>query len=141
VTGVQTCALPICELEAEARSLYELTNDVKVEQVGFCLSDDGKAGCSPDGLVGKKGLLEIKCPSMAIHIGYLLDNSVPTDYFQQVQGQLFITGREWLDFISYYPAIRPMLVRVKRDNEFIEKLETELNIFCEKLEKLIIKIK
>ncbi len=130
-----------CELEAEARSFYELTNDVKVEQVGFCMTDDSKIGCSPDGLVGDDGLIEIKCPSMAVHVGYLLDGVVPTDYFQQTQGQLFVTGRKWLDFISYYPAMRPLLVRVERDEGFIKKLETELKVFCERLEEIVNKIK
>lgn len=130
-----------CELEAEARSFYELTNDAKVEQVGFCLTDDGKVGCSPDGLVGEDGLIEIKCPSMAVHVGYLLDGKLPTDYFQQTQGQLFVTGRKWLDFISYYPAMRPLIVRVERDNSFINKLEAELKVFCERLEEIVNKIK
>ena len=130
-----------CELEAEARSFYELMTGETVEQVGFCLTDDSRAGCSPDGIVGEDGLIEIKCPMMATHVGYLLDNKLPTDYFQQTQGQLFVTGRKWLDFISYYPAMKPLVIRVERDEEFIKKLEVELKVFCEKLEETVNKIK
>lgn len=128
------------ELEAEARMFYEMTNDCKIEQVGFCLADGGW-GCSPDGLVNGDGLIEIKCPSMAVHVGYLLDGKIPTDYFQQTQGQLLVTGRKWLDFISYYPAMKPLIVRVERDEEFIIKLEVELKKFIKELEEIVNKIK
>ncbi len=128
------------ELEAEARMFYEMTNDCKIEQVGFCLADGGW-GCSPDGLVNGDGLIEIKCPQIATHVGYLLDNKVPTDYFQQTQGQLLVTGRKWLDFISYYPAMKPLIVRVERDDGFIHKLEVELRVFCQQLEEIVNKIK
>lgn len=128
------------EMEAEARSYYELTTGQTVEQVGFCVADCG-AGCSPDGFVGEDGLIEIKCPSIAVHVGYLLDNKVPTDYFQQTQGQLFVTGRKWLDFISYYPLMKPLVVRMERDEVFIRKLEVELRVFYQQLEEIVNKIK
>jgi len=128
------------ELEAEARMFYEMSNDCKVEQVGFCLADGGW-GCSPDGFVNGDGLIEIKCPTMAVHVGYLLGEKVPTDYFQQTQGQLLVTGRKWLDFISYYPAMKPLVVRVERNEEFISKLESELKRFVEELKKIVTKIK
>lgn len=128
------------ELEAEARMFYEMTYDCKVEQVGFCLADGGW-GCSPDGLVNGDGLIEIKCPSMAVHVGYLLEGKVPTDYFQQTQGQLLVTGRKWLDFISYYPVMKPLIVRVERDEVFIGKLQSELEKFVAELEEIVNKIK
>ena len=128
------------ELEAEARSYYELTTGQTVEQVGFFVHDDG-FGCSPDGLVGEDGLIEIKCPSMAVHVGYLLDNKVPTDYFQQTQGQLLVTGRKWLDFISYYPLMKPLVVRIERDEVFLRKLKVELKMFVKQLEEVVNKIR
>lgn len=130
------------ELEQEAKNLYQIINEVVVESVGFCIGEpDIEYGCSPDGLVGDKGLVEIKCPNLATHVGYLLDNKAPTEYFQQMQGQLLVTGREWVDFMSYYPAIRPLIVRVQRDEEFIKKLRIELEVFCTELNKIINKIK
>ncbi|NCD17904.1 MAG: hypothetical protein EOL91_11480 [Actinobacteria bacterium] len=146
VTGVKeetyqnSAMLRGVEMEAEARSFYELVNDVSVEQVGFCLHDDG-FGCSPDGLVGTDGLIEIKCPSLAVSVGYLLDGGLPTDYFQQVQGQLLVTGRKWCDFISYYPGLKPLIIRVEPDKEFIEKLHNELKTFCKNLNQTITKLK
>jgi len=128
------------EMEAEARMFYELITGNIVEQVGFCISDSG-AGCSPDGMVGDDGLIEIKCPIMSTHVGYLLDNKLPSDYFQQTQGQLFVTGRKWVDFVSYYPAMKPLIVRVERDEVFITKFGVELEKFIVELEQIVNKIK
>ena len=127
------------EMEAEARELYQLITNKKVEEVGFCLADG--YGASPDGLVGKEGLLEVKCPNMATHIGYLLGNVLPTDYFQQCQGQLLVTGRKWVDFLSYFPGLRPFIIRVNRDEKFLKALRMELEVFCVELKDIINKIK
>lgn len=129
------------ELEGEARNLYQVINDSPIQKVGFCVTEgDYVYGASPDSLVGEDGSLEIKCPGLATHVGYLLDGKLPTDYFQQVQGQLLVTGRDWVDFVSYYPAIKPLIVRVNRDEKFIKSLTIELEIFCKELKELINKI-
>jgi putative phage-type endonuclease len=122
------------EMEAEARQLYELITGNTVEQVGLCLAE-GKSiyAASPDGLVGDDGLLEIKCPILSTHVGYLLEGKLPSEYFQQTQGQLLVTGRKWLDFLSYYPAMKPLLIRVTPDKEFQKALQKELDLFCEEL--------
>lgn len=130
------------ETEAEARNLYEMLHDVKIEQVGFCYPDEARTcGASPDGLIGKDGLIEIKCPMAFASVGYILEGVLPTDYIQQVQGQLYVTGRKWLDFLSYYPGLRPMIVRVQRDDKFIALLQQVLNNFCAELEKITEKIR
>lgn len=128
------------KMEAEARDIYQFITGNEVEQVGFCLHDDG-FGCSPDGLVGKDGMIEIKCPSVHTHVEYLLNGFLPSDYFQQVHGQLLVTGRKWCDFVSYYPAIKPLIVRVNLDQKFALGLRAELAEFCTELEKTINKIK
>jgi putative phage-type endonuclease len=127
------------EMEAEARMFYELTTGEVVEQVGFCLHEDGY-GCSPDGFVGEDGLIEIKCPTISVHVGYLIGKELPDDYFQQVQGQLMVTGRKWCDFLSYYPGIKPFLIRVKRDEPFILALREELKQVTAHLSGVIEKI-
>lgn len=127
------------EMEAEARQLYQLISGKEVKEVGFCLSNG--YGASPDGLVGEKGLLEIKCPTMAVHIGYLIDGFMPVEYFQQVQGQLLVTGREWVDFMSYSPGLNPLIIRVTRDETFLKALRIELEIFCSELKDLVKKLK
>ena len=126
------------EMEAEARQLYELTTEETVTQVGFCI--DNGYGCSPDGLVGKDGLLEIKCPKLSTHVSYLLANKLPTEYYQQVQGQLLVTGRKWVDFVSYFPAIKPFIIRVVPDKEFQKALRVELELFCEELTEVVKKL-
>lgn len=129
------------ELEGEARAYYELITGQTVQKVGICYqNEDRKFSCSPDGLVGEEGLLQIKCPSLAVHVGYLIEDKLPVDYVQQVQGELFVTGRKWNDFISYYPGLKPLIVRVERDEAFISKLEAELIRFCSNLETVVKKI-
>lgn len=118
--------------EPEARRFYEMERDV--EQVGICFSDDGRFACSPDGLVGDDGLLELKCPEPKTHVGYLLANDLPTEYVAQVHGQLIVTGRKWVDFMSYCPGFRPLLVRVE-PCEFTDKLRDVLEEFWPRLQR------
>src|SRR5207253_7226161 len=105
-----------------------------VRQVAFVPHHDiADAGCSPDGLVGDDGLVEIKCPNTATHIETLIAKSVPTKYVTQIQFQLACTGREWCDFVSYDPrmpeAMQFFCVRVHRVPEIIEELEKEVITF------------
>lgn len=113
------------EMEPEARAYYELIA-LPVVEVGFCLHDDYEFGCSPDGLVGDDGLLEIKCPSAHTQIEYIKSGSIPAKYVAQVQGQMLVTGRKWCDFLSYHPDLKPLLVRVPRDADFIRALQAIL---------------
>jgi predicted phage-related endonuclease len=130
------------EMEAEARAMYELMTGLTVEQVGVCYPNEEKPyGCSPDGLVGKDGCLEIKSPTSPVHVGYLLNGTLPVDYFQQVQGQLLVTGRKWCDFFSYYPALPPLLIRVKPDEKFLKALMIELEVFCKELDEIETKLR
>lgn len=132
------------ELEEEARNFYELLTGDVVEQVGCCYADEKKLfSCSPDGLVlAKRKGVEIKCPTMAVHVGYLLGGNLPTDYFQQVHGSLLICRDEidmW-DFMSYFPGMPPFLITVNHDFRFQSRLTAELGEFCERLsavEKLV----
>ena len=130
------------EMEAEAKAMYELITGDTVMIVGICYPDKKKLwGCSPDGLIGDDGALEIKCPTSAVHVGYLLDNVLPLDYFQQTQGQLLVTGRKWVDFFSFYPGLPPLLIRVKPDEKFLKILRIELEMFVKELEEVEIKLR
>ena len=110
-------------LEPQAREAYELHAGINVQEVGFCLHDTLNAGCSPDGLIGEDGGLEIKCPAPATHVEYLRGDKLPSRYYQQVMGCLWITGRDWWDFMSYHPTMKPLIVRVERDEKYIKALE------------------
>ena len=127
------------ELEPDARDLYSLISDAEVTEVGFCLHDTLSAGCSPDGLIGEEGGLEIKAPAPATHVEYLRGGVLPSKYKQQVMGCLWITGREWWDFVSYHPTMKPLIVRVERDEEYIAALEKcvtkAVNLIDENVEK------
>ena len=94
------------ELEAEAAAYYDLTNDVETEKVSFITDDERTMGCSPDRLIGEEGLLELKCPAPNTQIDYILNGKLDRDYWPQVQGQLLITKRKWVDLVSYYPGIK-----------------------------------
>jgi hypothetical protein len=120
------------ELEAAARvSFCEITG-YEIEQVGFCLADDGVSGCSPDGLIMDGGKyvsgVEIKCPTPRVHVGYVLDGVLPSDYKQQVHGSMVITGLDHWHFFSYFPGMQPLHLIVKRD-DYTEKLSESLNQF------------
>ena len=114
------------ELEPAAKALYEFINGVEVVEVGLCLHDEFECGASPDALVGDDGGLEVKCPLPHTHVAYLRDGKVPSKYIPQIQGCLWITGREWWDFMSYHPAMEDLIVRVERDNEYIKKLADQV---------------
>jgi len=117
--------------EPQARNWYGTFGPgEEVRQVGFCLSDCGRFGCSPDGLVGEDGALEIKCPSQQVHEKYLRLNRLPPEYKCQVHGTLIVTRRKWIDFLSYSPVddVNCLLIRVFPD-AFTELLEKELNKF------------
>ena len=117
------------ELEDEARGYYEFVTGRTVQPVGFCLTDDRMVGCSPDGLIGEDGALELKCPKPETHVKYLLKGGMVSDYIPQVQGQLYVTGRQWVDFVSYCRGIEALIVRVARDQAYIDVLAKQLLAF------------
>ena len=104
-------------LETIAIPWYEFTYDTKVKRVGFCLSDDGRTGCSPDGLLPDGTGLEIKSPQPPNHIAYLLGGTVPDQYLPQVQFSIYVTGAPHWTFVTYNNQLPPLVVRVDRDEK------------------------
>lgn len=125
------------EREDEARKLYEFMNDCKVDQVGFCLHYTGLYGSSPDGLVNDNGGFETKNALPHVQAERLDKGWSKADHFQQVQGNLLVTDREWWDLMSYSRGMKPIVIRFERDENFIKKLDHELKAFAEDLEKLV----
>lgn len=126
-------------LEPEARRYYEFDRGVEVEQVGLCMDDDGRYGCSPDGLAGD-GCLEIKSPLHKTQVKYLIDGQIPTEYKPQVHGHLIVTGRDWCDFLSYAQGLPHLLVRVLPD-EYTEALRVCLDQFWDEYQTAWVKIR
>jgi len=122
-------------LEPEAREAYEFITEFEVVETGFILHDSEEFGCSPDGLVAEQGGLEIKCPSDSVHVSYLRAGKVPSKYYQQVQGCLWITGREWWDFMSYHPEMPHLLVRAHRNEKYIEAMAEQVEAAVETIVK------
>lgn len=117
-------------LEPEAIESYEFINDCSVEKVGFVTNDEKTAGCSPDGVVGDEGLLEIKCLKAENHVKNILNYKVtgrcPSDYIQQVQGQMFVCERDWCDLFFYHPKLPALIIRVNKDDDFHASLNTHI---------------
>jgi len=131
------------DLEPEARQCYQEYTFNAVKEVGFMI--DNGAGYSADGLVEEFGLLEIKCPRANTHAKYLYDNKIPTKYWQQCQGGLMVSGRKYLDFISFHPNFKGdkklFIVRVERDEEFIKKLRIGIEKVISLRDSILAKIK
>jgi len=123
------------ETEDEARKYYEFMNDVTVQQVGLVYLDERRlVACSPDGLIGEDGGLEIKCPDPHTHDEYIQAGTLPSTYKQQVQGSLWVTGRKWWDFVSYVPGMPDFILRVERDESYIDRLAVHVEKFVNDLD-------
>ena len=133
------------EAEPLARAAYEAEFGVLVDEVGMIPHPAIEwAGASPDGLVGKDGLLEIKAPNTKTHIDTLLANEAPSQYLPQMMWQMACTGRAWCDFVSFdprLPADMQMFVkRVHRDNDLIARYEQEVIVFLSEVGDTILKL-
>jgi len=133
------------EQEPFARMAYEAHTGTFVKEEGFV--DHPKIegfGCSPDGVVGE-GLIEIKCPNTANHIETVLENKVPSKYIPQMQCQMACTGAKWCDFVSFDPRLpedlQLFVVRVERDQEYIDAMEVEVKQFLSEVLDLFNQLK
>jgi hypothetical protein len=117
------------DLEASAVKAYEFHSGLSTTECAIVTSDDGLIAASPDRLVDENGVCEIKCPSPQVHVGRLLNNEIESDYKCQLQGQLWIMEREWVDIVSYHPQMPPCITRVNRDEDYIEVLSRGVRAF------------
>lgn len=122
-------------MEPDARNLYAFQTDSSPQLVGFLKR--GHVGASPDSLVGDVGLLEIKTKLPRIQLEVLEADEVPSEHVAQLQGQLWVSGRQWVDFVSYWPGLPMFLKRVHRDEEFIAKLADAVDAFESELDALV----
>jgi hypothetical protein len=127
------------QAEKEAREWYSLNSEHAVTEVGFCLSDCRRWGCSPDGLVGDEGGLELKCPMLKTHTEYVLKGKVPPKFLSQIHGALLITGRKWWEFVSYAPGLTPLQFRVE-PGAHTEALAAALEVFWVKYKDALARV-
>ena len=130
------------DTEPQARAAYEVTTCDFVEQIAFVDHPSiVNFGCSPDGLVGDEGLIEIKCPNTATHLDYLEADAPPKKYFIQMQSQMAVTGRKWCDFVSFDPrlpdGLELFIVRVNRDDKYIKIMEDEVSKFLQEIDNKV----
>jgi YqaJ-like recombinase protein len=122
------------QMEDEARNLYSFREDVDCERVGF-IRNFG-AGCSPDSLIGDKGMLEIKTKLAHLQIEVLVTGNLPSEHTAQLQGQLWVAEREWVDFVSYWPKTPLYVKRIYRDEAYIKDLAKGVEVFLHELATL-----
>lgn len=127
------------QMEDEARQTYAFINDAEIKRVGFIRS--GNKGASPDSLVGENGGLEIKTALPKIQIHRLILNRLPPEHVAQVQGNIWISEREWWDFVSYWPRLPVLTVRVYRDEAYIANMSSEIDRFNDELAEMVEQIR
>lgn len=127
-------------LEPEARDYYTFVTDNHVQCVGFI--KNAKKGCSPDALVGTNGMLEVKTQAPHLLIEYLEDDtSIPPEHYAQLQGNLWVAEREWIDLLVYFPKMPSSLRRVNRDEIYIAALAKAVDKFNDELDALEARIR
>lgn len=134
------------DTEPQARMAYEAETGNLVDELGFIDHPTiANFGCSPDGVVGEDGLIEIKCPNSKTHLSTLLSGKAPSKYIPQMQTQMAVMNRQWCDFVSFDPRLpedlQLFVIRVDRDDEYIAKLEEEVSIFLEEVDETVTKLK
>lgn len=121
--------------ESAARDWYAFVHDVSPRRVAFI--KNGNCGCSPDALIGDDGLLEIKDAKPSIQIERLVAGTLPSEHRAQCQGQLMVSGRAWVDFVSHSRGLAPLLIRVERDEQYIAELRAGVDRFVAELDVLV----
>lgn len=118
------------EGEVHARNKYA-ERYAPVTQVGFMVRDyDGfKVGFSPDGLIGEDGALEIKSPRQGNHLKTILADGVPIEHMSQIQCGLMVSGRKWLDFVSYNGGMKLWVKRVYPQQAWFDAIISAVRAF------------
>lgn len=123
--------------EADAVRAYEAEASCFVDTIGFCEHDSLPIGTSPDGFVGATGILSVKCPKTATHIRYLRERGEPSEHVAQNTHELWLTGRAWIDFVSFDPRLpeggRLFLIRVTRTLAQLADYEREALAFLQEV--------
>lgn len=127
------------DMEARLLEDYAFTGSVEIERVGFIRN--GEKGCSPDGLVGKNGLVQIKSTMPDLLIEIIEKGEPPTAHYAQCQGELWVTDREWVDLVIGYTGMPSFKKRLARDEMYIRKLADAHEQFLKETHELVERIR
>lgn len=122
-------------MEQDACDSYAFLYDADPLPIGFV--KNGETGASPDRLLGDNGLLEIKTKDRHRQLECLLSVNVPAEHIRQLQGQLWICEREFVDFVSYWPGLELFVRRVHRDEALIKSIELGVTMFLNEMKELM----
>lgn len=131
------------EREQESRNYLEVVLGVNIKKTGVIYKDEKKLFlCSPDGLAENESFgAELKNPLGKTQVKYLLDGTLPSEYFGQVQMSLYVTGLPYWWFLSYVPLMNPLMIKVEPDKAYQKALAVELKVFCDELNKTVTKLR
>lgn len=129
------------EFEDPARAWFEMVMEEQVQRVGFIRCDERRVGCSPDGLVGADSGLEIKSVAPHLLIPILESGEFPPEHKAQVQGSLWVTGRQYWHCVAFFPGMPPFHTRAERDESYIAALAIAVKEFNEELDALVARYK
>lgn len=124
------------ELEDEARKLYMQETFNEVEQVAF-IEKDKYSGVSPDGLIGTDGIIEIKCPKDTVFVEQSITDKIRPEYYTQIQYALYITERQWCDYIAYNENFPLLIRRYYRDEQHIKEIKIALDDGIKSVKEII----
>lgn len=126
------------ETEGVAATVYQLITGNVAKECGMYAIEGTNVVASPDRLVGDDGLVEIKCRELGNHVDSITTGKVPDEYYKQIQFQLWVTHRQWCDYVSYGDEMpdnsKVFVKRIERDEEVIndivervEKIEEDIS--------------
>ena len=124
------------DLEDEAILAYEMTTGNSVDKVGF-IEENEFVGCSPDGLVGTDGIIEVKCPKQSVFLKQVIDQKIKPEYYTQIQFNLLVSGRKWCDYIAYNKNFPLFIKRFEIDTEAREKIVNAIEECTNKIKEFI----
>lgn len=129
------------EQEPFARAAYEGKTGIMVEEVGLFVTDDGRFGCSADGLCGDDGVLEVKTMVGTETLFKAVAYGDISAYRDQCLAYLWLLGRKWVDLVLWMPDLNEMVIRrIERDDDEIQALEDDLMAFLALVDEKVVKL-
>ncbi len=128
-------------MEPEARNYYAFMTGEEPKLIGFMRDTKKRCGCSPDSLIGEDGLLEIKTHAPDILAEMLFKDEFPPEHRAQTQGQLYVSDREWIELICYWPKMPPFIKWACRDEPYIRQIAEAVNRFNDELDDVVARLR